>query len=411
MGEKGRTLKSDLLAKSGAFIVIAAIMIACSMFMTGNISEASTYSYNSSSEDDIQTEPVYHPVHNLKAVSDEYRTVKLTWTADDGYEGGFTVYKVVGGKLEKVGTTRNRSYNVRKLTPGKKYYFKVKSDTFSSKVSATVIVQKTASLTLIKSGKERWDVRKAAGQKTWGYDTIQGACAYGGYAYMALYNRDVERIKIVKVNLKTMKVVKISKPVDSHCHGNTLTYNPKTNRIIAVCGKGGKKKAVFVNADTLKQTGTRTFSISDSFIGEEYKGIAGLAYNKNENRYIVKIRSYTNKIISYSSDFKTKKRIKITKNESELLPQGLYTEGGYMYDVQSFKNSRKYNMITIRTLGGTFVGKMKVRSGTSGQLYELENLFYDETADTWYVSFYRANVKTGGDTDRKNYLYKLNNLW
>ena len=87
MGEKGRTLKSDLLAKSGAFSVIAAIMIACSMFMTGNISEAITYSYNSSSEDDIQTEPVYHPVHNLKAVSDEYRTVKLTWTADDGYEG------------------------------------------------------------------------------------------------------------------------------------------------------------------------------------------------------------------------------------------------------------------------------------------------------------------------------------
>lgn len=411
MKKKIRTLKINLLLRRVSVIVVSIIMMTSFMCVTGNVSEAVTDSHKVVSKEPLETKPMYHPVKNLKAVSNEYETIKLTWSSDKSYEGEFTVYNVTSGTLKKIGTTDQNSYKVKNLTPGKKYCFKIESDVLSSEVSAKVVVQKTASLTLVKSGKERWDIRKAAKQKTWGYDTIQGACANGGYAYMALYNRDVERIKIAKVNLKTMKVVKLSKPIKSHCHGNTLTYNPKTNKIVAVCGKGGKKKAVFINATTLKQTGTRTFKVSNSFIGEKYKGISGVSYNKKKGKYIVKIRSNTNKVIIYSSNFKKKDIIKITKNEPYLLPQGVFTKDDYMYDLQSFKNNKKYNMITIRRLDGTFVGKMKVRSGTKGQLYELENLFYDETTDTWYVSFYRANVKKSGDTNRKNYLYKINNLW
>ena len=58
-----------------------------------------------------------------------------------------------------------------------------------------------------------------------------------------------------------MKVVKVSKPLKSRCHGNTLTYNPRTNRIIACCGKGGKTKIAIINASTLKQC-TRNLSKS-----------------------------------------------------------------------------------------------------------------------------------------------------
>lgn len=411
MKKKIRTLKINLLLRRVSVIVVSIIMMTSFMCVTGNVSEAVTDSHKVVSKEPLETKPMYHPVKNLKAVSNEYETIKLTWSSDKSYEGEFTVYNVTSGTLKKIGTTDQNSYKVKNLTPGKKYCFKIESDVLSSEVSAKVVVQKTASLTLVKSGKERWDIRKAAKQKTWGYDTIQGACANGGYAYMALYNRDVERIKIAKVNLKTMKVVKLSKPIKSHCHGNTLTYNPKTNKIISVCGKGGKKKAVFINATTLKQTGTRTFKVSNSFIGKKYKGISEITYNKKENKYIVKLRDNTNKMISYSSDFKSKEIINITKTESKLVPQSIFTKDEYMYDLQSFKNNKKYNMITIRRLDGTFVGKMKVRSGTKGQLYELENLFYDETTDTWYVSFYRANVKKSGDTNRKNYLYKINNLW
>ncbi|MDD6310681.1 MAG: hypothetical protein PUB09_01950 [Firmicutes bacterium] len=69
----------------------------------------------------------------------------------------------------------------------------------------------------------------------------------------------------------------------------------------------------------------------------------------------------------------------------------------------------KYNLITVRTLDGKLRGRIKVPSGTKGQLFELENLFGD--GDNWYISFYRSSVKKTGDTDRKNYLYKLEKNW
>lgn len=63
--------------------------------------------------------------------------------------------------------------------------------------------QRTASLTLVTKGSGAFDYRSAAGEKLYGYDTLQGACANAGYAYLTLYNRNVENCKIVKVNLST----------------------------------------------------------------------------------------------------------------------------------------------------------------------------------------------------------------
>ena len=74
-----------------------------------------------------------------------------------------------------------------------------------------------------------------------------------------------------------------------------------------------------------------------------------------------------------------------------------------MYDVQSFKGKHKYNLITVRRLNVSLVGRITVPSGTSGQLFELENIFFE--VDKCYVSFYRAHVRKKGDRDRKNYLY------
>lgn len=89
-----------------------------------------------------------------------------------------------------------------------------------------------------------------------------------------------------------------------------------------------------------------------------------------------------------------------------MLAQSLFTQGDYMYDVQSFKGKHKYNLITVRNVNtGKLLGRMKIASGKSGQLYELENVFRDE--NQWYISFYRAKVLKKGDKDRKNYLCKI----
>lgn len=55
-------------------------------------------------------------------------------------------------------------------------------DTDTAQASASYTIE--PEFVTLESG-EHFDVRIAAGEKTWGYDTIQGACAHEGYAYMS----------------------------------------------------------------------------------------------------------------------------------------------------------------------------------------------------------------------------------
>ncbi|MGN0701577.1 MAG: hypothetical protein ACI4KL_00125 [Lentihominibacter sp.] len=256
-------------------------------------------------------------------------------------------------------------------------------------------------------GGGRFDVRIAAGEKTWGYDTIQGACAHDGYAYMSLYNRQKEKIKIAKVDLSTMKVVKKSGVLSCRCHADSMAYNERNNTLVICRGKGSRKSIAVVDATSLRLKYTRTINISRKMAGGRYYGLSSIAYNAENNFYIVKLKGSSNKIVRLNSSFKPVKRIRIEGNRSYLLAQSLYTTGSFMYDVQSFKGRHKYNLITVRNVfTGKLLGRMVIASGKSGQLYELENVFCD--GDQWYISFYRAKVLKRGDRDRKNYLCRIN---
>lgn len=272
---------------------------------------------------------------------------------------------------------------------------------------ADICFAATPYTTVTNEDGSRFDVRIAANEKTWGYDTIQGACANDGYAYMSLYNRQNEKIKIAKVDLKTMKVVQKSGVLGCRCHADSMAYNARNNTIVICRGKGGRKSVAIVNASTLTLKGTKTISISRKMAGSKYKGLSSIAYNYEKNFYIVKLKGTANKIVKLNSSFKPVKRIKITGNKSYLLAQSLYTQGNFMYDVQSFKGKHKYNLITVRDVNtGKLLGRITIASGKSGQLYELENVFRD--GNQWYISFYRAKVLKKGDQDRKNYLCKIN---
>ena len=95
-------------------------------------------------------------------------------------------------------------------------------------------VSQMASLTLLEKNGRFFDYRTEAGQVLYGYDTLQGACANNGYAYLTLYNRTVEKCKIVKVHLASLTVIKVSKALPIY-HGNNLTYNTRKNLIVATC--------------------------------------------------------------------------------------------------------------------------------------------------------------------------------
>ena len=267
----------------------------------------------------------------------------------------------------------------------------------------------TARTEMVKSEDGRWDIRIEAEEAEYGYDTVQGACSHKGYAYMALYNRDVERIKIAKVNLKTMKVEKVSAPLAATAHGNTLTYNTRNNTIICVCGKDAKKRIAIFNPRTMKLTGTRTIVISRKRLGEKYSGINGFAYNAKKNIYLLKVRNKSGRIVILDSRFKVKKVIRPQGVRKDLLAQGLYTEGNYMFDIQSFRGKNYYNLISVRKISnGKLVKRIVVPSGRVGELFELESLFHE--GGKWYICMYRADVKPTGDADRKNYLFEIKNM-
>lgn len=341
-----------------------------------------------------------------KAKSPDFQQIELSWQDENG---PWDIYRYSGKKKVLIGVAEDNNYLDDGLKAGSKYKYYIKGQNGGATVSATVMSQKNAVMSQVMNGDDRWDIRIEAGQNEYGYDTIQGACAYDGYAYMSLYNRKVEQIKIAKVLLDTMEVVQVSDPLDVHAHGDTLSYIPGTNEIVLTCGKGGRKQIAFVDADSLTLSHTKTISVSKKLIGESFQGVAGLSYNQENDVFVMKMRTKNNKVVLFDDLDTAGKYVKISGNRSYLLAQGCYTKDEYMYDVQSFKGSHKYNLITVRTLDGKLRGRIKVPSGTKGQLFELENLFSD--GDNWYISFYRSSVKKTGDTDRKNYLYKLEKNW
>ena len=95
---------------------------------------------------------------------------------------------------------------------------------------------------LSKDGKV-FDLREAAGQSLYSYDTLQGACAHDGFVYYTLYDRNKEKCKIAKADLMSLEVVKVSAPLPIY-HGNNLTYNTRKNLILATCCEVKTKRVV-----------------------------------------------------------------------------------------------------------------------------------------------------------------------
>jgi hypothetical protein len=169
------------------------------------------------------------------------------------------------------------------------------------KTAAAAPIKSYRSMTLLKKGGKTFDLRKAARQMLYRYDTLQGACANNGYGYFTLYNRSVEKCKIVKVDLATLEVIKVSKPLPVY-HGNNLTFNTKKNLIVATCCKVKDKRAVFIDPKTLKVRYNKDIKLKASkkipkSVVNSYKGFTAIAYNEKNDCYVGRLRGSGNVII------------------------------------------------------------------------------------------------------------------
>ncbi len=275
--------------------------------------------------------------------------------------------------------------------------------------------KKSASLTAVVKDGKAFDYRVEAGEKLYGYDTLQGACANKGFAYLTLYDRTVEKCKIVKVDLKTLTVVKVSAPLPVY-HTSTLTYNTKKDQIVATCCRVKARRAVFIDPKTLKVIKHKDIKLSRKVKGlpkkerKRFKGFTAITYNEKHNCYVGRLKKSGNAIV-FDGELNPKKYIKLKGKNTRLLNQGMDSRGNYIYVVQSFKGKRKYNLVTRHTLSGKFAGKMTFPYGKAPG-NELQCLFHD--GKSFYAGFYLTTSQIHDTKSyhvkRTNKLYHVNNM-
>lgn len=269
-----------------------------------------------------------------------------------------------------------------------------------------------SSKTLLKKDGRAFDLRVAAKQKLYGYDTLQGACANDGFAYFTLFDRNKNKCRIVKVRLETLGVVKVSKPLAIY-HANNLTYNTKKDLLLATCCQVKDKRAVFIDPEKLTVISKKDIKLKSSkkipkSVVKSYKGFTAIAYNETHDCYVGRLRG-NNNVIIFDGNLKPVKYVKLKGKKAFLLNQGMESVGDYIYDVRSFKGKYKYSMVTIHTMTGRYIGKMKFAYGKSPGK-ELECLFHD--GDTFYAGFYYTTSQKHDDkrhrAKRYSYIYRLN---
>lgn len=285
--------------------------------------------------------------------------------------------------------------------------------TSASSVFAEPILGYSSQVILTKNGKA-FDLREEAGQSLYGYDTLQGACANDGYLYYTLYDRNKEKCKIVKADIYTLDVIKVSAPLPVY-HANNLTYNTKKNLLVATCCKVKMKRAVFVDPVTLNVVSQKDIKLKKSkkipkSVVRSYKGFTAIAYNEKHDCYVGRLRN-NNNVIIFDGELNPVSYVKLKGKRTDLLNQGMESVGDYIYDVRSFKGKRKYNMVTIHTMSGAYVGKMQFPYGQSPG-NELECIFHD--GDSFYAGYYHTTSQKHDykkyRVKRVNYIYRLNNI-
>lgn len=283
---------------------------------------------------------------------------------------------------------------------------------FTVEVSAGSVLPYNELSLLTKNGAV-FDVREAAGQKLYEYDTLQGVCANNGFAYVTLYDRVVNKCKIAKVRLSDLEVVMVSRPLPLY-HANNLTYNTRKNLIVATCCQIKKKRVVFVDPETLTYVSKKDIKLSKKnkkiprSVVKKYKGFTAIAYNEKHDCYVGRLRD-NNNVIILDGNLKPIKYVKLRGKKTALLNQGMESVGDYIYDVRSFKGKKNYNMITIHTMSGKRVGKVKLASGKAPG-NELQCIFHD--GNDFYAGFYyttsQMNDTKKNHVQRHNYLYRFN---
>ena len=244
---------------------------------------------------------------------------------------------------------------------------------------------------LVNSKGKRYEYRKLAKQKLYGYDTFQGACSHGKYSYHILYNRVKQKCRVIKVSIKSHKVLKISKPLPLD-HGNDMTYDTKRNRLIVVhYGKHPMRLSIIdpikltVIAKKNVKTPTERLSGASTKFSKSISGMTGIGYDPVADEYITSIMG-TRHYMVLNRKFKPVRVIKVP-DIGHYMRQGMTVTDGFI--IRSFSADKKpynQNILFVYDFAGNFVKTVKLGKG-----FEIESIYFSGT--TLYASTYRSYLK------------------
>lgn len=148
------------------------------------------------------------------------------------------------------------------------------------------------------------ELRSMIKEKHDGYSVVQGGCTDGKYAYYLMVSSYTQKGRILKVNLKTKKVVKRSKVLKTW-HGNGMAYDSKRKKLVVIAREHRKQEITLIDARTLKVTKQKDVKYShyanakkgSITKGHQRMGLGAIAYVKRYDCYIALEREYHNLLI------------------------------------------------------------------------------------------------------------------
>lgn len=215
------------------------------------------------------------------------------------------------------------------------------------------------------------DYRSKAGQRTYGYDTIQGGCTDDKYEYQILQNKGNNRCRIIKIRLRNGKIVKRSRPLKLH-HGNDITYNSRKKYLVAVHYTGKPKAVTIISRKTLKPLKTVRVRLKKSIYGaskkrlKKIKSFTGIAYDAASGHYIMGMEGSLN-YLELSSGFEPRRFIQ-SNGEKNRINQGIECTGKYILRVQTKYGG--YDSIEVRDMDGHYLTRINLTRS-----FEVENIY------------------------------------
>ena len=317
--------------------------------------------------------------------------------------------------------TDSTEYTFRDLFPARQYTFTVAA---LNSDNETVAEEKVTEQPKLSPAKRRTrsssnvsasriavngntDLRSAIGESCNGYSVMQGGCTDGTNAYYLMVSSYNQHARVVKVNMASRKIVKVSGVVNVW-HGNGMTYDSRRHQLV-VNARDESDKNVYrrqeltcIDADTLQVIPERQRNVKYSNFANDNlyftptsrsKGLGNVSYNEKYDVYIAIQRDYHNYILFDPDTFEAIGLIMTRVNK--VYPgtyQAMDCDDQYIYQLLSAEgSSQPHNLILALDWNSD---RLLDENG-----YRQKTVFIDDLDNVWTctnnrkpVAVYRINT-------------------